>query len=160
MRETDGRTGLEAMPADYADVVILDAFRGWQVPGELVTRQALETIHRVGRGKRLVVVNVTDTAPFHWAKRVFAAVAERWPHVALGAETPVHKGKRFGNLLFVGTDSRLGMGYITKQSSTLPFGYRWLEGRDARAWPGGAVPFSDGEHATSPQPAPGKVWFS
>lgn len=160
VREVDGRTGLEAMPADYADVVILDAFRGWQVPGELVTHQAIDHIHRVGRGRRLVVVNVTDTAPFHWARRVFAAIAERWPHVALGAESPVHKGRRFGNLLFIGSDARLGMGYIKKQSSTLPFGYRWLDGRHAKAWTGGAPPFSDGEHATSPQPAPGKVWFS
>ncbi len=160
VREVDGRFGLEAMPADYADVVILDAFRGWQVPGELITRQAIESIHRVGRGKRLVVVNVTDTAPFHWSRRVLAALAERWPHLALGAETPVHKGKRFGNLVFVGSEVRLPMAYVKQQSATLPFGYRWLEGRHARAWAQGATPFSDGEHATSPQPAPGKVWFS
>ncbi|MBD5063804.1 spermidine synthase, partial [Xanthomonas citri pv. citri] len=37
VRPVDGRSGVAAMREDFADVVILDAFDGARVPGDLVT---------------------------------------------------------------------------------------------------------------------------
>ncbi|WP_408647080.1 spermidine synthase [Tessaracoccus coleopterorum] len=50
VRDVDGRTGLAAMPEGWADVVIVDAFDGAQVPGELATEEALDEIRRIVRG--------------------------------------------------------------------------------------------------------------
>lgn len=160
VRDVDGRSGLTAMPDAYADAVILDAFDGSHVPGELVTAQALDDIRRIGRGPELVIANVTDRAPFRWAKRVAAGIAERWRHVIVGAEAPVHKGKRFGNLLLVGSTTRPDLGGIRRESGKLPFGYRWLDGRDVRNWISDAEPFTDADAEPSPEPSGSKLWFS
>lgn len=159
VREVDGRSGVAAMPADYADVVILDAFDGAQVPGDLVTAEALDELRRIGRGENLVILNVTDRAPFHWGKRVAAGLQGLWPHVAMGAEAAVHKGKRFGNLVMVGAAARLDLQRIRRASSALPFGYRWLDSKELTAWVGGAEPLSDDASAPSPPPSGSKLWF-
>lgn len=159
VREVDGRNGLAAMPADYADVSILDAFDGAQVPADLATQEALEELRRISRGPRLVILNVTDRAPFHWAKRVGAGLREIWPHMAVGAEAAVYKGRRFGNLLMVAADARLAMRSIRRESAALPFGYRWLDGDDLTSWVGGAEPLTDADASPSPQPSGSKLWF-
>ena len=41
VRDVDGRTGLAAMPAEWADVIIVDAFNELVVPGDLVTDEPL-----------------------------------------------------------------------------------------------------------------------
>ncbi|MBK8458861.1 MAG: fused MFS/spermidine synthase [Micropruina sp.] len=46
IRDVDGRTGLAAMPEEYADMVIVDAFAGHSVPGELATREFFAEVRR------------------------------------------------------------------------------------------------------------------
>lgn len=159
VRDVDGRSGLEAMRDEWADVVIIDAFDGAQVPADLVSGEALDHMRRILRGQGVLIVNVTDQAPFRWSKRVMAGIAERWPNLLVGAEPAVHKGRRFGNLLFVGALGKPDVRGITRASAGLPAGYRWLSGKDATAWPGGAEPFSDEDTDTSPKPHDSKLWF-
>ena len=153
VRDVDGRAGLRAMQGAWADAVIVDAFDGAQVPGELATAESLDDLRRVTRGEAVVVFNVTDRAPFAWAKRLAGGLAERWPHLMVGMEPVVQKGKRFGNLLLCASDARPDARGVERESRGLPVGYRWLSGRDARAWPGGAEPYADGEEEPSPGPA-------
>lgn len=160
VRDVDGRAGIALMPSDYADVVILDAFDGSRVPGELVTAEAFDAIARVGRGSRVAICNVTDRAPFDWSKRVAAGLAARWRHVVVGAEAPVLKGKRFGNLVLVASATRADVRGMRRVSATLPFGYRWLDGDELASWIGGAAPFTDSDAKPSPEPSGSKVWFS
>ena len=159
IRDVEGRAGLIAMPAGWADVVIVDAFDGAQVPPQLVTSEAFDEIRRVTRGEAVVIVNCTDHAPFHWAKRVAAGIQARWRHFLVGAEPAVLKGRRFGNLLFVGTLAQPDLQGITRASAGLPAGYRWLFGNQAATWPGGAEPFTDEDPHPSPKPMQSKLWF-
>ncbi len=152
VRDVDGRTGLTAMAGEWADVIIVDAFDGAQVPGELATAECLDDIRRVLRNEAVVIFNVTDRAPFAWAKRLAAGIAERWPHLIIGAEPVVHKGKRFGNVVMAASVSRIDHRAIEADSGRLIVGYRWVTGRDATAWPGGAVVMTDDDAAPSPGP--------
>ncbi|MCC2591904.1 fused MFS/spermidine synthase [Tessaracoccus sp. OS52] len=160
VRDVDGRTGVAAMPDEYADAVIVDAFDGSHVPGELVTAEAFDDVRRIGRGAELIICNVTDRAPFHWTKRVAAGIRQRWRHVIVGAESPVHKGKRFGNLLLAGSTARADLAGIRRESGKLPFGYRWLDGRELTSWIGDAEEFTDADTQPSPEPSGSKLWFS
>lgn len=159
VRDVDGRTGLRSMRDDWADAIIVDAFAGSRVPGELVTADALDDIRRILRGDQTVILNVTDQAPFTWAKRVVAGLRSRWRHVLIGAEPSVHKGRRFGNLLLVGAARRPDERGIVRASAALPAGYRWLVGKDVDDWPGGAEPFTDEDSMPSPEPQDSKLWF-
>ena len=46
VRPVDGRSGIEAMRDDYADVVVVDAFDGARVPGDLVSIDFPTGFHR------------------------------------------------------------------------------------------------------------------
>lgn len=156
VRDIDGRAGLAAMPGAWADAVIVDAFDGAQVPGELATAECLDDLRRVLRGDAVAVFNLTDRAPFAWAKALAAGITERWPHLMVGAEPAVYKAKRFGNLLLAGGDSRPDARGIERESATLSVGYRWLTGPHARQWPGGTAPMTDDQAIASP--GPGRGW--
>ncbi len=160
VRAVDGRSGVGVMPADFAEAVIVDAFDGARVPAELVSGEFLDEAQRIGRDESLVIFNVTDRAPFHWGQRVVAGLRQRWRHVALGAESPVHKGRRFGNLLLVASEKKPDFAGIRRQSNRLPFGYRWIDGAELDGWCGGAEPFTDADTRHSPDPSGSKLWFS
>ncbi len=160
VRAVDGRTGVTAMPAHYAEAVIIDAFDGAQVPAELASIEFLDEVRRIGRQESVVMFNVTDRAPFHWAQRVVAGLRQRWRHVALGAEVSVHKGKRFGNLLLVASEVKPGLAGIRRDSNRLPFGYRWIDGAELARWCADAEPFTDADTRHSPEPSGSKLWFS
>ena len=160
VRDVDGRTGVAAMPTSYAEAVIIDAFDGARVPAELASTAFLDEVQRIGREESLVIFNVTDRAPFHWAQRVVAGLRERWRHVAVGAEIAVHKGRRFGNLLLVASQAKLDVAGIRRDSNRLPFGYRWLDGAELDGWCAGALPFTDADTRHSPDPSGSKLWFS
>ncbi len=155
VRDVDGRAGLAAMPDDWADAIIVDAFDGAQVPGELVTVEAVEQAHRVLRGDAVLIYNVTDHKPFDWSKALASALAERWGHLMIGMEPVVAKGRRFGNLVLCASRTRPDVREIERESARLPVGYRWLSGKSAFAWIGGADPMRDDTAARSPVPGVG-----
>lgn len=157
VRDVDGRTGLSAMPDEWADVIIVDAFDGAQVPGDLATAEALDQVRRIARGGAVAVFNVTDRSPFAWSKRLAGGLAERWRNLLIGMEPVVAKGKRFGNLVLVASDVRPDTAGIERESAKLTIGYRWVTGREARAWPGGAVALHDESAEPSPGPL-GRGW--
>ena len=160
VRDVDGRTGVAAMPSDYADLVVLDAFDGARVPGELVAAEFLDELARLGRGRRMVICNVTDSSPFGWTRRFAAGLAGRWCHLLVGTEPAVWKGRRFGNLLLAASGARVDVTGLRRDSAKQPCPYRWIEGRELRSWIGGAEPFTDADMQDSPPPSGSKLWFS
>jgi len=157
VRDVDARTGVEAMADGWADVVLLDAFDEGRVPAELVTIEFFEQVRRIQREESLLIANVTDTAPFGWTKRVAAGLAEYWPRMVIGAEPPVFKGRRLGNLVLAAGLQRVDVAGVRRESAKLPHGYRWMEGRELAGWIGGAEPWSDAD--TQPSPPPPRSWF-
>lgn len=150
VRDVDGRTGLAAMPSQWADVIIVDAFKELIVPGELVTEEALDDLRRIVRGDAMVIFNVTDRAPFAWAKKLAGGLNQRWRTTMIGMESDVYKGRRFGNLLMMATDGKPDLREIERESSRRMFGYRWITGKSAQKWPGGAEPYTDDTVTDSP----------
>ena len=157
VRDVDGRTGLAAMPDEWADVIIVDAFDGPQVPGELATVEAIDQFRRVLRNEAVVIFNVTDRSPFAWAKRLAGGLAARWPHLMIGMEPVVAKGKRFGNIVMCASVVRPDTRGVERESNKLTIGYRWVTGKAAKAWSGGAEPMVDGDAEPSPGPQ-GRGW--
>lgn len=155
----DGRAGLEAMPADFVDALVLDAFDGPRVPESLATEDFLDAWVTRRRPGAVFVANVTDKAPFAWARRFAAAVRDVHRSVLVSAESSVWKGRRYGNLVFVASDAALPATELSRSAARAAFPYKFLAGRDVVSWIGDAVPFADADAQASPVPRRG-TWFS
>lgn len=159
VRTVGGREGLEAMPPDYIDALVLDAFDGPRVPASLATGEFLSEVAARRRPGGVFVANVTDRAPFAWSRRFAAAVRAVHRSILVSAETAVWKGRRFGNLVVVAADGPLPATELSRHAARAAFPYRYLAGRDVADWIGAAEPFTDDEAQSSPVPKRG-TWFS
>jgi len=159
VRETDGRSGLAAIPAQYADVVIVDAFDGLHVPGSLATVEFFEDARRVLRGDGLLVMNLADEAPFGWSGACFAGMAEHFRHLLVTAETAVWQGRRYGNLVVLAGATPLPVVELEKAARHALFGYRTVHGAALTRWIGGSRPFTDAAPRDSYGPTSGQTWF-
>jgi len=155
VRAVDGRSGLSALRDGIADVVVLDAFAGAQVPAELTTQEALADLNRVLRPDGVLVLNVTDRGPFAYTRRVLAGLRARFGVVGLCAEPSTLKGRRFGNVVLVATDRPADVSLWTTladRAGRPPFPYRVLHGARLDQLVGGARPFTDEDAEPSPPP--------
>jgi spermidine synthase len=159
IRPIDGRAGVAQLPSGCADAVIVDAFAGASVPAELATVEFLAEVDRLLREGGLVVMNLTDSSPFGWARRCLAGFVAGFAQVSVSAEVPVWKGRRFGNLV-VAAGAELPLTAIERRVARAAFPYRQLTGRELGRWLGGAQPFAGEDAQPSPSPAWSRGWFS
>jgi hypothetical protein len=161
VRPVGGREGLAALADGTADLVIVDAFAGASVPGELATAEWFADVARV-LGDGTLVVNLTDHLPFAWSRRTVAGIAEHClghgRRLTLAAESSTLKGRRFGNLI-VAAGRGLDVARLAREAATAAFPYRLLAGPELVRWLGGAIPFTDADTEPSPPPPDGPtVW--
>ena len=155
VRAVDGRSGLPALNDAVADLVVLDAFAGAQVPAELTTDAALAELHRVLRPDGVLALNVTDRGPLAYTRRVLAGLGARFTTVGLSAEPSTLKGRRFGNVVLVATNRALGSDVwatFADRAGRPPFPYRVLHGARLDQLVGGARPYTDEDAEPSPPP--------
>ena len=157
IRLTDGLTGVAAMPEAYADAVILDAFAAAQVPGELVTSEFFADVARILRPGGVFLANVTDRSPNTWSRRALAGICERWRDVAVSAEVPVWKGRRFGNFVVAASASPLPVSALERDVARAAYPHRLVWGPTLVRWVGDADPFTPAD--AQPSPPPGPAWF-
>lgn len=160
VRPVDGLAGIAAMPAAYADVVIVDAFAGARVPAELTAREFLTDVRRVLVADGTVMLNVTDHAPFAYARRVLAGLVEVFGEVVMSAEPSTLKGRRFGNMLLLASAAPLPVGTLTRRAAGSAFPYRVVFGDHLDRFVGQARAYAGTDTSRSPEPPGGPTYFS
>lgn len=160
VRAVDGLTGIAAMPPDYADVIILDAFVAGRVPAELTTVEFFADAVRVLTATGTLMVNITDQAPFDYGRRVLAGIAEHCPQLLLSSEPATLKGRRLGNVVILGSGRPLPVDALTRTAAGSVFPYRVLVGEPLQKWLRGVTPFTTADAAPSPEPGRGLTHFS
>ncbi len=153
VRPVDGRRGVAALRDAYADVVVVDAFADARVPGALVTAEFLHDVARVLDRFGLLVLNLTDRAPFAWSRRVVAGVRAQFPDVLLTAEPATLRARRLGNLVVVASAGPVPVDALRRRAASAAAPYRVLDAAGVSDSFGGGVPFTDAD--TEPSPAPG-----
>lgn len=152
IRPLDGRTGLAALADRSADLVVLDAFHGGRVPGELTTVECVAEIARVLRPAGVLLVNAADGPPVAYTRRVLAAVRTALPETLVVAEPAVLKGRRFGNVVVAASRAALPAATIRRAALRAPFP------RTVTVGFGGDVgPLTDADPLRSPAP-PDASW--
>ncbi|WP_127480051.1 spermidine synthase [Nocardioides pantholopis] len=152
VRPVDGRTGLAAFRAESLDVVLVDAYAGGRVPGDLVTAEHAALAARVLAPGGLLLLNLVDRAPFAWTRRVVAAVRTAFPETMISAEPATLRGRRAGNLLLVAGRDGVPLADLRARAASSPAPYRVLDDRQVSDSMGGGEPFTDSD--TTPSPAP------
>lgn len=160
VRPVDGRTGVDALRPDFADVVVLDAFDGARIPPELVTTEFFESAARVLGESGLLLLNLADRAPFAYVRRVVAGVCTHFPNVMISAEPATLKGRRFGNVLVVGSRGAIPWESLARRAASSPLPYRVLPYREVVDRFAGTSPFTDADTEQSPPPPGGAAFFS
>lgn len=159
VRPVDGFTGVAALPGDYAQVVIVDAFEDARVPAELASTVFHLQLRRVLTADGLLLVNLIDSHPFWWTRRVLAGLAECFVELALCAESATLKGRRHGNLLVAAANRELPIDQVTRRSAGSVFPFRVLSGERLRAFIGAASPFTVEDAVASPAVERGLLHF-
>jgi spermidine synthase len=160
VRATDGRSGLAGLRSHFADLMILDAFVGPRTPAELTTVECWAEIRRVLRPNGTVIANVTDRGPLGFARRVLAGLAACFDNRLLMAESATLKGRRFGNVILVGSSRPLATDQIAAAAGRVSYPYRVLSGARLAQLLAEASPFTDQDAEESPQPPRGRTHFS
>jgi hypothetical protein len=160
VRAVDGRSGVAALRKGSADLVILDAFVGPRTPAELTTLEYWTELRRVLTADGTVIANITDRGPLGYARRVLAGLAGRFTHRLLLAESSTLKGRRFGNVILVGSGRPLAADEIAAAAGRVLYPYRVLSGARLTQLLAEAAPFTDQEAEESPLPPRGMSHFT
>ena len=159
VRPLDGRSGIAAMRDDFAEVIIVDAFADARVPAELVSVEFFTEASRVLHRGGLFLMNIIDTHPFGWARRVMAGLGDVFSHALLVAETGTLKGRRHGNIVAAASDADLPIDYLVRRTAGSAFPHRVVHDTGLDRFVAGAVAFTDANATASPVVERGTLRF-
>jgi spermidine synthase len=155
VRHADARAGLAATHTASADVVITDVFEGARTPAHLTTVEFVVDAKRVLRPGGTYLANVADGPPLRFARTQVATLRTVFTHVCLLAEPGTLRGRRFGNLVAVASDSELPLAALTRRTAKDPMPARVVDTDDLDRFVGTARPVHDVDAVASPEPPPG-----
>jgi len=146
LRAGDARDVLAALPTASADVVVRDVFAGDRTPEALTTTGFTGHVARVLRPGGLYLANCADRPPLSLARAEVATARAVLGDVALVVEPGMLRGRRYGNLVLVGStaaDGGLDGAALARTLRSLPVPVRLLHGTDLDAFVGRAAPLVD-----------------
>jgi spermidine synthase len=155
VRRADARTALEAVPDASADIIVADVFGGSRVPAHLTTAEYARAAARVLRPGGRYAANLADSAPFRFLGSQLATYATAFAHLCLIAEPAVLRGRRFGNIVLVASQTELPVGVLARRTAADAFPARVEYGAALERLMAGAAPVRDGDAVPSPEPPDG-----
>ncbi len=157
VRRGDARAVLSKLPAGMQgamDLVVVDIFAGAQTPAHVSSIEFYELIRPLLDPNGLVVVNAADGAGLPFVRGQAATLAQLFTSVAAIAEPQVLKGRRFGNVVFVASQTDLeALDWLPRLLAGGPHPARMLVGQEFRDFSRGARAITDETAVASPLPA-------
>jgi hypothetical protein len=151
----DARAALSRLPAGSVDLLVLDAFVGARTPAHLTSTEFLSSARTVLADGGIYAANVADGGALEFARTQVAAAAATFTDTALVVSPDVLRGRRFGNLVLLGSDAELPAVELAGRTAADPFPARVLTGNRLAAFATGASAPQDRSARPSPLPPPG-----
>ncbi|APT92745.1 spermidine synthase [Corynebacterium phocae] len=107
IRTGEARAETEKFPPGRFEVIIRDVFAGAVTPRPLTTLEYFRHAHAALAPGGLFVANCGDHAGLELAKAELAGLAKVFANVAVIADPPMLKGRRYGNIILIATDAEL-----------------------------------------------------
>jgi spermidine synthase len=137
------------------DLVVMDVFAGARTPAHLASTEFLEQVADVMAPAATYAANVTDGGALAFARGQVATLQAVFPHSCLVADPAVLRGRRFGNLLLVGSRNPLPVELLAARAAGDRSAGRLLHGPALQRFRAGARPVHDTSAAASPLPPDG-----
>ena len=156
VRYGDAREVLGRFPSGLSgsvDLVVSDIFSGARTPAHVTSIEFYKEVVALLKPDGILVVNVADGPGLGYARRQAATISEAVGHVALLAETQILKGRRFGNVVMVGSNTELPMDFIPRLLAGGPHPAKAVAGDELRQFISGAQVVTDSTAVPSPPPA-------
>ena len=134
VRVADAGLLLQRRSDASADLVVLDCFRGTQVPAHLTTPEALLHARRVVRPGGCFAVNVIDEPPLPPSRRIARELADAFEHVGVVAARKVLRGRQGGNVVLLASHGPLPARELATRAARGPAPEVVLAGARARAF--------------------------
>ncbi|MCG6498544.1 spermidine synthase [Kitasatospora sp. A2-31] len=151
----DARVALADVPAGTLDLVVTDVFHGSRTPAHLTSVEFLRLAAAALRPGGCYAANLADGPPLAFARAQAATVRAVFPEVCLVAEAPVLRGRRYGNILLVGSTAPLPVTDLSRRVAADIFPARLTDGADLAAFTGRTTAVTDAEATDSPPPPDG-----
>jgi hypothetical protein len=156
VRHGDAREVLGKLPAGLrgaADLVVVDIFSGARTPAHVTSVEFYRQAATLLKAGGILLVNIADGPPLAFARSQVATLAATLDEVAALAETQVLKGRRFGNLVLVGSAAPLPMTWLPRLLAGGPHPAKAVAGRELAAFVAGAPVVTDATAVASPPPS-------
>ena len=154
IRTGDAREVLTGLRDARYDVVVGDVFGAARVPAHLTGVEYLEQVARVLRPGGVYAANLPDGPPLRFAREQAATLRAVFGSTTLVGPPQVLRGRRFGNLVLIGSAGPLPVAELTRQAAADPFPTRVLDHDELGRFAGTARPTRDATAVPSPQPPP------
>ncbi|WP_371503494.1 fused MFS/spermidine synthase [Kitasatospora sp. NBC_00374] len=151
----DARAALADTPAASADLLVADVFHGSRTPAHLTTVEFLALAAAALRPGGCYAANLADGPPLAFARAQAATLRQAFPYTCLVAEPSVLRGRRYGNILLVGSTAPLPVRELSRRLAADPFPARLADEDELAALAGRTRPVTDDGAEDSPPPPDG-----
>ncbi|MFC4242453.1 spermidine synthase [Gryllotalpicola reticulitermitis] len=136
-----------------ADLVVVDIFSGARTPAHVTSKEFYGEAARLLSPTGVMLVNIADGPPLRFARSQAATLAQVLPHTAVLAEAQVLKGRRFGNLVLVGSPAPLPTQWLPRLMAAGPHPALAVFDEEFEEFARGGLVVTDATATPSPPPA-------
>jgi spermidine synthase len=151
----DARAALTRVRPGSLDLLVLDVFAGARTPAHLTSAEFVRGAAEVLDDAGVYAANVADGGELTFARTQVAAAVAEFTEVVVVAAPDVLHGRRFGNLVLIGSNEELPVEALVRRAAGDPFPARLLTGSELTRFIRGATVPRDRTATPSPQPPPG-----
>ena len=156
VRHGDARAVLEKFPPGLrgaVDLLIVDVFGGARIPAHVTSLEFYTAAAGLLAPGGVVCVNIADGPGLTFARSQAATLLAATGHVAALAETQILKGRRFGNVVLVGSAEPLPLEWMPRLLAGGPHPAKVVSGKELVSWIAGAPVATDATAIPSPPPS-------
>ncbi|MCU1558168.1 MAG: spermine synthase [Microbacteriaceae bacterium] len=156
VRHGDAREVLGKLPDGLrgeVDLLIVDVFSGARTPAHVTSLEFYTEAVALLKPAGIIVSNVADGPGLAFARGQAATMLAATGHVAALAETQILKGRRFGNVVMVGSRETLPLEWMPRLLAGGPHPSKVVADGELRNWIAGAPIVTDTTAVQSPPPS-------
>ena len=156
IRYGDAREVMGRLPSGLhgtVDLLIVDVFGGARTPAHVTSEEFYASATSLLASDGVILVNIADGPGLAFARGQAATLRSVVGHAAALAEPQILKGRRFGNVVLVGSPTPLPLDWMPRLLAGGPHPAKVVTGHELRDWIAGAAIVTDGTAVASPLPS-------